>query len=82
MFNLNNPNHLLWDALIETLLEYRGMKAKPVLRTEWVKKLRKCTIYTPAVTLLSFFEAICGGQVSYREQYSGEHDLSANATSE
>ena len=71
VFNLVNPNPLLWDALIKTLTEYCGIKAKPILMTQWVEEVRKCTTYTPAVTLLSFFEAIGQGmEVRYRTENS------------
>ena len=71
VFNLVNPHPLLWDALIETLTEYCGMKAKPILMTQWVEKVRKITTYTPAVMLLSFFEALGQGmEVRYRTENS------------
>ena len=71
VFNLVNPNTLSWDALIETLTEYCGMKAKPIPMTQWVEEVRKSTTYTPAVMLLSFFGAIGQGmEVRYRTENS------------
>ena len=73
VFNLVNPNPRSWATLIETLAEYCGMRAKPVPMTEWVEELRKCTTYAPAVTLLSFFEAIGQGvEVRYRTENSAQ----------
>ena len=73
VFNLVNPHPRSWATLIETLTKHYSIKAKPVPMTEWVAELRKCTTYTPAVALLSFFEAIGQGvEVRYRTENSAQ----------
>lgn len=73
VFNLVNPNPLPWDALIKTLVEHFGMKAKPTPLTQWVEKLRRSTTSTPAARLLGFFEAIGEGvEVRYRTANSAK----------